>query len=208
MASPCAGLRAVAYDAGERSLTLRSQFAKTVTALMERDERVVLCLGDIGVFAFRAAFERFPTRCYNLGICESASVDLCAGLAMGGLMPIYSTIDSFLVRRAYESIYIGFGLQRLPGVFITVGGSSDYSRLGPTHECPEAPTLMAQIPGMHIRMPVSENTVDLAITSAVRQRQLAYIRLEEAMAVRDTDNVVALPTLGADKHDILIGAQR
>ena len=176
---------------------------------MESDERIVLALGDIGVYAFKAAFERFPTRCYNLGIAESASIDLCAGLAMGGLLPLYSTIDSFLVRRAYESIYIGFGLQRLPGVFVTVGGSSDYSRLGPTHQCPEGPTLMAQIPGMHIRMPVNENTVDLAIRSAVEKRQLAYIRLEEAMVVRDTDdNVVTLPTLGANSHDISAGAQR
>src|SRR5262245_5491077 len=178
-------------------MTLRSQFAKTVIDLMARDDKIVVLLGDIGVHAFRDAFANWPERCINVGICEQASVDMAAGLALGGYYPIFSTIDSFLVRRAYESIYIGFGLQRLPGMFVTVGGSSDYSRLGPTHMCPEAPTLMAQIPGLHMRSPITDATVALAIGNAVMARQLAYIRLEEAAAVAMSDNVVPLPTSGA-----------
>lgn len=177
---------------------------------MREYEQPVLCLGDISVYAFRDVFAAHPTRCYNLGICEQASVDLCAGLAMGGYIPIFHTIDSFLIRRAYESIYIGFGLQRLPGVFISVGGSQDYAKLGPTHQCPESPTLMAQIPGMHIRMPVTPETVDLAITNAVTQRQLAYIRLEESVAVQPQERkVLHLPKLGAKNgHAVDTGPQR
>lgn len=167
-------------------MTLRSAFVTTVSNLMDRDDSLVLCLGDISVFAFRSVFERHPTRCYNLGICEGASVDLCAGLAMSGLYPIYHTIDSFMVYRAYESIMIGFGYQKLPGIFIGVGGSSDYAKLGPTHRCEHGTTLMAQIPGMHIRMPITEATVTVAISNAVMARQLSYIRLEESLAVQES----------------------
>lgn len=187
-------------------MTLRSQFAKTVIDLMASEPSVVLCLGDIGVYSLRQAFERWPDRCYNLGICESASVDLCAGLSMGGFYPIFSSIDSFVVRRAYESIYIGFGLQRLPGMFVTVGGSSDYRRLGPTHCAPDSIALMGQIPGLVMRIPVRDVTVDLAIRAAVNARQLAYIRLEESLVMADTDNIVRLPTLGANGHAVIVGA--
>jgi transketolase len=186
-------------------VTLRSQFAKTVIEIMEKDSGVVLALGDIGVHLFKAAFERWPDRCYNFGICESASVDVCAGLAMGGFYPIYSSIDSFVTRRAHEAIFIGFGLQRLPGMFITVGGGADYRRLGPTHMCENGAALMGQIPGMHIRMPVTGAATSAAISNAVSARQLSYIRLEESLAVALDDNVVPLH-LGANGHAVIAGA--
>jgi transketolase len=192
-------------------MSLRSAFAITATRLLDEDERLVILLGDIGVWAMRAAMAKHPQRCLNIGVMEQGSVSFGAGLAMQGYVPIFHTIDSFMVRRAYEQIYIGFGLQKLPGVFISVGGTSDYAKLGPTHECPEGPTLMAQIPGMHIRIPVSEATVDLAITTAVRQRQLSYIRLEESLAVQDASSLLLdnVPPLGASNgHAISPGAQR
>lgn len=187
-------------------MTLRSQFSKTVIDLMEADAKVILALGDIGVHSFKLAFERWPDRCYNLGICESASVDLCAGLAMGGFFPIYSSIDSFVTRRAHEAIFIGFGLQRLPGMFVTVGGGADYRLLGPTHTCENGAVLMGQIPGMHTRLPITEANVDLAIRSAVQKRQLSYIRLEESLAVALDDNVVPLHLGASNGHAIPAGA--
>lgn len=191
-------------------MSLRSQFAKTMLSAMDADDKVIVVLGDIGVHAFREHAKRWPTRVINGGIAEFASVGMCAGLAMGGYLPVYSTIDSFLVRRAYEALYINFGLQRLPGVFVTVGGSHDYAKLGPTHQCAEGTTLMAQIPGMHIRMPVNESTVDLAITNAVRQRQLSYIRLEESLVAQDASSLLldnVPPHLGAN-NDITLRVQR
>lgn len=191
-------------------MTLRSQFAKTVSALLDERDDLVILLGDIGVFAMRDAMASHPQRCLNIGVMEQGSVSFAAGLALQGYLPLFHTIDSFLVRRAYEQIYIGFGLQRLPGLFVSVGGSHDYAKLGPTHQCPEGTALMAQIPGMHIRMPVTESTVDLAIRSAVEKRQLSYIRLEESLAMADGDQPVRpYLKLGASNgHAVDPGAQR
>jgi len=187
-------------------MTLRSAFARTVIDLMERDDRLIVMLGDIGVHAFRDAFSRWPKRCINAGICESASVDMAAGLAMSGYYPIYSTIDSFLVRRAYEALYIGFGLQRLPGLFVGLGGTSDYRRLGPTHQCAENRTLMDQIPGMKVLTPASERYASEVIARAIAARQLTYISLEESLAVALDDNVVPLHLGANNGHAIPAGA--
>lgn len=162
-------------------MSQRQSFVETVTRLMETDEKLVLLLGDISIWAFREAFEKYPTRCYNLGVTEQASVGLAAGLAMSGFYPIYHTIDSFMVRRAYEFIRLDFGEQKLKGLFVSVGADDDYRKLGPTHMCPEGPLLMSQIPGMDVHRP-PVNFVEFYIGRMIRaiyDRDLAYIRLNE-----------------------------
>src|ERR1017187_964987 len=99
---------------------MRKAFPKTVLELMDKDERVVVLLGDIGVFAFRDVFAKYPTRCYNMGICEQTMVGMAAGLAMAGFIPIVHTISPFLVARAYEQIRDDFGFQNLKGTFVGV----------------------------------------------------------------------------------------
>jgi len=47
---------------------VRKQFVKMVEDLMTHDKRLVLLLGDIGVFGFRNAFKLDPERTYNIGV--------------------------------------------------------------------------------------------------------------------------------------------
>ena len=56
------------------------------------DERLVLMLGDIGVFGFRNAFAVYPDRTYNIGICEQAMVGVASGMAMEGFIPVLHSI--------------------------------------------------------------------------------------------------------------------
>ena len=77
---------------------------KTVTEILEKDSRVILLLGDIGVYGFREAFEKFPTRVYNIGILEQASVGLAAGLALEDMIPVFHTIAPFMVERALNNL--------------------------------------------------------------------------------------------------------
>ena len=187
-------------------MTLRSAFSKAVIDLMARDDKIAVLLGDIGIHAFREAFAKWPERTINCGVAECGMVGMAAGLSMAGFYPVVSTIDAFLVRRAYEFIYLDFGLQGLPGLFVTVGGAQDYARLGGTHQCHEGLTLMSEVRGMHLRQPTSEARVREAITDAVAARSLCYIRLEESLVVAETDNVIPL-TLGAKNgHAIPAGA--
>lgn len=160
-------------------MTLRSAFADAMYDVMERDESVVVLLGDIGVFSFKRHAERWPTRVINAGVAECAMVGMAAGLAASGLYPVVSTISSFLVRRAYEFIYLDFGLQRLPGLFVGIGGANEYAKLGLTHLCPEHMTLMSHVPGMDLLYPWGDVEVGTCILGALSRRELAYVSLEE-----------------------------
>ena len=132
---------------------MRKQFPKTVLEIMDKDERVVVLLGDIAVYAFRDVFKKYPTRCYNVGILEQSMVSMAAGLAMAGFIPIVHTISPFLVDRAYEQIRDDFGFQRLRGTFVGVDVYTTNPNLGMTHSCHEDIILMSKVVWMKTFIP-------------------------------------------------------
>lgn len=157
---------------------MRRQLVKTITDILERDSRTVLLLGDIGVFGFREAFKRFPTRVYNIGILEQASIGLAAGLATEGMIPIFHTIAPFMVERVLEQLKVDFGYQGLGGNLISVGASYDYASLGCTHHCPGDVQILKTIPGMRIMVPGHPQEFD-DLFRETYDKGLNYFRLSE-----------------------------
>lgn len=138
----------------------RSQFPKTVLDIMRKDDKVIVLLGDIGMFGFKDVFKEFPNRIYNIGICEQSMVGMAAGLSMAGFIPIVHTIEPFLVERAFEQIKIDFGYQELKGNIVGVDVSTTAPNLGYTHQCPYALDMMSFIKGMIVFEPEDENRFD------------------------------------------------
>jgi len=160
-------------------MTMRKQFIKTVEAVLEKDERLVLLLGDIGVFGFRNAFRMFPERAYNIGILEQSTVSIAAGLSMNGLIPVVHTIAPFLVERSLEQLKVDFCYQSLGGNFISVGSSYDYAALGCTHHCPGDVGILKNLPGMEIVVPGTGEEFDLLFHQAYANNNPTYYRLSE-----------------------------
>ncbi len=59
---------------------------------------------------------RFPDRCRDVGIAESCTVDLAAGMCRAGLRPVVAVYSTFL-QRAFDQVYQEVALQGLPVVF-------------------------------------------------------------------------------------------
>ena len=153
---------------------MRNQFPKTCMDLMDKDERVIVVLGDIGVFAFKDVMAKYPKRCFNIGICEQSMVSMCAGLAMAGFIPIVHTISPFLVARAYEQIRDDFAFQKLNGVFVGVDVYTTSPNLGLTHSCPEDIALMS--PFMKTFEPQSPEELDGVLRD--HYQELVYIKIK------------------------------
>jgi len=107
---------------------MRRQFGKIIVKLAEKDERIVLLIGDVK--QEMDEFEkRFSNRFYNLGICEQSMISIAAGMALEGLRPVVYSITSFLIERPFEQIKLDIDEQNLPVMLI---GYSDYPTHGPT----------------------------------------------------------------------------
>jgi len=57
--------------------------------------------------------ERFPNRCFDVGIAEQHGVTFCGGLAAGGMKPFCAMYSTFL-QRGYDQVVHDVALQNLP----------------------------------------------------------------------------------------------
>ena len=159
---------------------MRAQFVKTVSKLIQSDEKVVLLLGDIGVFGFRNMFAQYPERTYNIGILEQSTISLAAGLSLSNLIPIVHTIAPFIVERALEQIKVDLGYQELGANLVSVGASYDYAALGCTHHCPADVPTLNEIPGIEIVVPGHPDEFDKLFNQNYDNGNTTYFRLSEA----------------------------
>lgn len=162
-------------------MKMRQQFPLSVLETMDNDDKVVVLLGDIGVWSFHKAKEKYPERVYNIGILEQATISLAAGMSKVGLIPVVHTIAPFLVERAYEQIKVDFGYQNIGGNFISVGASNDYSGLGYTHYCPADVNVLSNIPNMQIVLPGTDEEFDLLFKTGYNNGKPTYYRICEEM---------------------------
>jgi transketolase len=166
---------------------MRRQFVKTLEKIMAEDERIVLLLGDIGVYGFRHAFEKYPKRTINIGICEQSMISLSAGLAEENLIPVLHSIAPFIVERCLEQIKVDLAYQQLSVKIVSVGASFDYATLGCTHHCPGDVVELLSIPGVEIIVPGSSKEFDQLFSQAIYNPHTTYFRLSEESNNIDVD---------------------
>ncbi len=92
--------------------------------------------------------QRFPDRCFDVGIAEQHGVTACAGMAMGGLRPVFALYSTFLTR-AIDQVNLDVGLHELPVIFCLdrAGITGDD---GPSHHGVLDMVLLSKVPGMTI----------------------------------------------------------
>ena len=109
---------------------MRRRFGKVITELADRDEKIIVLVGDIGYRVFDEFRGKYPDRFINLGICEQSMIGVSAGMALEGLKPWVYTITPFLIERPFEQVKLDIDQQN---VNVKLVGFSDYPTLGPTH---------------------------------------------------------------------------
>lgn len=91
-----------------------SVFGKTLAHLASEDDKIVAVTAampdgtGLNLFA-----ERFPSRCFDVGIAEQHGVTFSAALAAGGMKPFCAIYSTFL-QRGYDQVVHDVAIQRLP----------------------------------------------------------------------------------------------
>src|SRR5437868_12218353 len=91
-----------------------SVFAKSLIKEAEADERIVAITAAMpsgtGLHLFG---DKFPKRCFDVGIAEQHAVTFAAGLAAEGMKPFAAIYSTFL-QRAYDQVVHDVAIQSLP----------------------------------------------------------------------------------------------
>lgn len=192
---------------------LRQEFADTMLEVGIEDERLVVMVGDISHGILQPFAKACPTRYFNVGICEPTIVNMAAGIAKSGLIPVVHTIAPFIIERAYEQIKLDFGYQKLGVNLISVGSAFDYSQLGCSHHCYADISLMGHFKESQIFFPGSPLEFNILFKQAYRSGKINYFRLPDNPhgVVFDPDSIqvgkAIKVTQGTDLTIVVIGTQ-
>nr|WP_212769910.1 1-deoxy-D-xylulose-5-phosphate synthase [Thalassovita mangrovi] len=132
-----------------------SVFGKTLVDEAARDDRIVAVTAampdgtGLNLFA-----ERYPSRCFDVGIAEQHGVTFSAGLAAGGLKPFCAMYSTFL-QRGYDQVVHDVAIQRLP-VRFAIDRAGLVGADGATHAGSFDVAFMANLPGMVVMAAADE----------------------------------------------------
>jgi 1-deoxy-D-xylulose-5-phosphate synthase len=150
-----------------RGSSYTAAFSEKLIALAEtRPEIVAVTAGMPGSTGLLPFAERFPDRCFDVGIAEQHAVASAAGMAMRGLRPVVAIYSTFL-SRAWDQLVYDVGLHALPVVFCVdrAGITGDD---GPSHHGLFDLALLTKVPGITIFAPSSYEEVGVMLEEAFR----------------------------------------
>jgi 1-deoxy-D-xylulose-5-phosphate synthase len=140
-------------------------FARALVDQAARDDKIVAVTAampdgtGLNLFA-----ERFPRRCFDVGIAEQHAVTFAAGLAAGGMKPFCALYSTFL-QRGYDQIVHDVAIQRLP-VRFAIDRAGLVGADGATHAGAYDIAFLANLPGMVVMAAADEAELARMVATA------------------------------------------
>ena len=127
-------------------------FSKVICDIGKHDPNVAVITAAMADGTGLSAFARyFPKRFFDVGIAEGHGVTFAAGLAAGGMHPVFAVYSSFL-QRGYDQLIHDVGLQNLP-VVLAVDRAGLVGSDGETHQGILDLSYLGGIPNMTVISP-------------------------------------------------------
>ena len=141
-------------------------FANRLADIAERDPRIFALTAAMSDGTGLCDFvRRFPTRCEDVGIAEQHALSYAAGLARGGLVPVFAVYSTFL-QRGYDMLVHDLAMNRLHAV-IAVDRAGLVGADGETHQGVFDVAFLTGIPGFTVWSPSNYVQLGGALESAV-----------------------------------------
>ncbi|MGW1678723.1 1-deoxy-D-xylulose-5-phosphate synthase [Saccharopolyspora sp. NPDC002376] len=140
----------------------------------ERPDVVAITAAMLGPTGLKKFGEAYPERCFDVGIAEQHGMTSAAGMAMGGLHPVFAVYSTFL-NRAFDQLLMDVALHKQP-VTVTLDRSGVTGDDGASHNGMWDLSILGLIPGIQVAAP----------RDGVTLRE----ELREAVAVDDGPTVV------------------
>ncbi len=151
-------------------------FANALGDLAAKDPRIVAITAAMpdstGLLEFG---DRFPGRCFDVGISEQCAVAFAAGLAQAGLRPVCAIYSSFL-QRAFDIVFQEMCLNNLP-VVLLLDRAGVAGEDGPTHHGNFDIAFLRMLPNIVLMAPKDEPEFREMLTLAFRLGKPAALRI-------------------------------
>lgn len=157
---------------------MRAVYAGELTALADKDERIVVLDADLmranGTTAFK---QKHPERAIDVGVAEANMVGVAAGLSTVGLIPFPATFSCFAARRTFDQFFISvaYAHQNVKLTGSEPGVSAAFN--GGTHMAFEDTGLMRTVPGMVICEPSDAVSLRVLLSQLAYHYGPSYLRL-------------------------------
>ncbi|MCI0386691.1 1-deoxy-D-xylulose-5-phosphate synthase [Streptomyces sp. CNQ085] len=140
----------------------------------ERADVVAITAAMLQPVGLRKFAETFPDRVYDVGIAEQHGAVSAAGLATGGLHPVFAVYATFL-NRAFDQVLMDVALHRC-GVTFVLDRAGVTGTDGASHNGMWDMSILQVVPGLRIAAP--------------RDADQLRAQLREAVEVKDAPTVV------------------
>jgi len=142
-------------------------FADAVAETMRREPAAVAITAAMPAGTGLAPlFKEFPTRLFDVGICEQHAVTFAAGLATQGIIPIVAIYSTFL-QRGFDQVVHDVAIQELPVVFAMDRGGI-VGDDGRTHQGLFDIAYLRPLPGIVLMAPKDEAELRQMVWTATR----------------------------------------
>lgn len=186
---------------GSKGQSWTDVFGEELVRLGRRDDRLVAItaamLYPTGLHHFA---EAFPDRTFDVGIAEQHAVTSAAGLAMGGMHPVFGVYATFL-NRAFDQLLLDVAMHRL-GVTFVLDRAGVTGNDGASHNGVWDMSLLPIVPGLQLAAPRDATRLREAIGRAVTvQDAPTVLRYSKDAVPADIEAVDV-----ADGVDVLAGS--
>ena len=180
-------------------------FSTCMVKLGQRHEHVVAITAAMPDGTGLKRFKNlYPDRFFDVGIAEGHAVTFAAGLAAGGIKPIFAVYSSFL-QRAYDQVLHDVCIQNLPVVF-AIDRAGLVGSDGETHQGIFDLSYLTAIPNMSVMAPKNlwelRRELEFALNHFDRPIAIRYPRGQAYRGLKEFDSPIEY-----GKGEILYGGK-
>ncbi|MGI8576635.1 MAG: 1-deoxy-D-xylulose-5-phosphate synthase [Nocardioidaceae bacterium] len=194
----------------EVAATWTDAFATALVELGGRCRDIVAVTAAMrGPTGLQQFANRYPGRCFDVGIAEQHAVTSAAGLAIGGAHPVVALYATF-ANRAFDQALLDVGLHELPVTFV-LDRAGITGPDGASHHGMWDLAMFGIVPGIRVAAPRDAATLvdelDEAVAVSTGPTVLRFPKARLGKEVPATERVGGIDVLrSADQPDVLIVA--
>ncbi len=180
-------------------MEFRQALEQTLSVLMAKDEKICILDADLAKPNGTAPlYQKFPNRCFDVGIQEANMIGVAAGLASYGFKPIVFTFAPFATRRVCDQIAVSvsYAMQNVKIVGTDPGITAELN--GGTHMSFEDVAILRSIPKMTIYDAVDANQLAQALPQIMNLDTPVYIRMPRKLSTPVFDDNYKFKLFKAD----------